>query len=69
MRHRIRELRKKAGMTQAELAEKTGCSRQFINLLEGDEEMSIQSKRLIKIAEALGVSLNDLFLAGDVYGK
>lgn len=63
MRNKIRELRTEAGMTQGELAEKAGCSRQFIVMIEGDSDISIGSKILVRIAEALGCSLDDIFYA------
>lgn len=61
MRHRIRERRMELGLTQGQLAEKAGCSRQFINMLEMNNEMSVQSKLLLRIAKALGCTVDSLF--------
>lgn len=61
MRHRIRERRMELGLTQGQLAEKAGCSRQFINMLEMNDEMSVQSKLLLRIAKALNCTVDSLF--------
>lgn len=63
MRNKIRELRIQSGLTQGQLAKKAGCSRQFIVKIENGADVSIGSKLLVKIAEALGCSLNDIFYA------
>lgn len=57
---RVKELRKKCGLTQEELAEKTELSVTFIGLVE--RGVNIPSvKTCDKIAKALGVSLDELF--------
>ncbi len=57
---RVKELRKKSGLTQEELAEKTELSVTFIGLVE--RGVNIPSvKTCDKIAKALGVSLDELF--------
>lgn len=56
----IRYLRKKRGITQALLAEKTGLSDNFIGLLErGLTSPSLET--LDKISKALKVSMKELF--------
>ncbi len=55
------------GMSQTELAEKAGVTRQTIGLIEaGDFNPSLNL--CISICVALGVTLNDLFWE-DSYGK
>jgi transcriptional regulator with XRE-family HTH domain len=55
----LRNLRKRAKLTQGKLAEKTGLSVVFLSLLEnGWRAASIDS--LLKISEALGVPIEDL---------
>ena len=55
------------GMSQTELAEKAGVTRQTIGLIEaGDFNPSLNL--CIAICVALGVTLNDLFWE-DSYGK
>lgn len=56
---RIEELRKKKGLTQEELAEKTGLHRAYFWDIEQGRNVSI--KTIYKIAKALGVSLSDFF--------
>ena len=56
---RLKRERKRAGLTQEELADKTGLSVTFIGLLEtAQRRPSIKS--LQKIASALGVKAKDL---------
>ena len=63
MKFRRRDL----GMSQTELAEKAGVTRQTIGLIEaGDFNPSLNL--CIAICVALGVTLNDLFWE-DSYGK
>ena len=62
MGYRIREIREMRGMSQSELAEKTGITRATIWRLETGEEETTTTKTLLKIAEALGASVGELFL-------
>lgn len=66
MGYRVREVREKIGMTQEELAARSGVSRGTICALENDEERNTTSKTLRRIASALGVSVDQLFFAGNV---
>jgi len=56
---RIQELRKQKGMTQEDLAEKTGLSVRTIQRIESGE-VDPRSYTLNQIAEALGVDITDL---------
>lgn len=58
---KIEELRRKAGLTQAELARKSGVSRPVISKIEDGEIGSVMGRAFIKLAEALGVSVGELF--------
>lgn len=60
---RIRELRERAGITQEELSVRSGVSRATIWALERGENKVTTTKTLLHIANALGVQLDDLFLA------
>lgn len=62
MGYRIRELRESKGMTQTELAESSGITRVTIWKLETGEDEITTTRTLCKIAEALGVSVGELFL-------
>lgn len=66
MGYKIREAREKIGMTQVELAEKSGVSRTTIYGLESGSEKVTTTKTLAKLASALGVKLDDIFFANDV---
>ena len=58
---KIKELREIARLTQAQLAETSGLSDNFIGLVERGKAIP-SVKSLNKIAEALGVTLAELFL-------
>ena len=60
MKLKIREIRESHGMTQQELADKANCSRQYINMLENDDGINVSSKKLLCIANALNVKVDDL---------
>ena len=61
---RIKELRKKLGLTQVQLAAKVGLSQPQIVVAErGDDQITLRSLR--KIALALEVELIDLFRESD----
>lgn len=64
MEIRIREIREKMGMTQEELAARSGVSRQTISALENGTERSVLSKTLVAIAEALGTTVDKIFITG-----
>ncbi len=61
MKNRLEELRKKAGITQEELADKLEVSRQTINSLEcGRYNPSI--KLAFRLARFFGVAVEEIFL-------
>jgi transcriptional regulator with XRE-family HTH domain len=66
MGYRVKEVREKAGMTQEELSAKSGVSRGTIWALERNQERNTTSKTLRRIAEALGVTVDQLFFAEGV---
>ena len=56
----MKDARTKAGMSQQELADRLGVSRQTINAIEkGDYNPTI--KLCVGICRVLGLTLNDLF--------
>ena len=62
MGFRIREIRESKGMSQTELSLKSGVTRATIWRLEsGEDTVTTTTKTLFSIAEALGVTVNDLF--------
>lgn len=64
--YRIREIRESKGMSQAELCEKSGITRATIWKLETKDDEVTTSSTLLKIADALGVTVGELFLPREV---
>lgn len=62
MAYRIRELRTAAGMSQEELAKKSGVSRPVISKLETTDGDKVTVKTLVAIADVLKVEPSYLFL-------
>lgn len=64
----MKEARTQAGLSQQQLADKVGVSRQTINAIEkGDYNPTINL--CIRICRALGVTLNDLFWNTELFEK
>jgi transcriptional regulator with XRE-family HTH domain len=61
MGNKITEVRESKNMTQEELAEKSGVSRTIISGLESGRVSNTTTGTLKKIADALGLSVNELF--------
>lgn len=61
---RVRLIRRRVGLTQAQLAEQAELSNNFIGLIErGEGHPTLQT--IQRIAEALGVKLSELFVEED----
>ena len=58
---RLREAREKIGMTQEELAQKSGVSRTTISMLENGRASCVKTVTLTKLADTLGQRVSDLF--------
>lgn len=65
MKLRLKEFRARYDMTQEQLAEKVGCSRQYILNLEKGYSDNVSSKLLLKIAEVFKCKIDDLFFCED----
>ncbi len=63
MGYKIKEAREAAKMSQEELAEKAEVSRATISGLETGRTDNVTTKTLLKIACALGVTVDALFFA------
>ena len=61
-KYRVKELREKAKMTQEELAKTAGISRVTLSGIESGTAEVATTKTLSKLAEALNVSIRDIFL-------
>ena len=66
MGHKIKEMRKKKGYTQTELAHKSGVSRATICALENNTSKSVTTAILTKLADALDVSIDMIFFDDNV---
>ena len=59
--YKIRECREEMNLTQSELAKLSGVSRTTISSLENGVDKTTTTETLIKIAEALGKSVSEIF--------
>ena len=66
MGYKIKKLREEARLTQEQLAEKAGVSRVTIALLESKDDHVSTTRTLVKIAGALGTTVDALFFADSV---
>ena len=62
--NRVREYREHKGLTQAQLAERVGVSRQSINYVENGS-IAPSITLALRIADALGRNVSTLFYLGD----
>lgn len=63
MEFKIKERREEAGISQEELSKKSGVSRTIISGLESGTITTTTTKTIMKIAEALGLKVSDIFVA------
>lgn len=63
MKNKIKEVRLSKGMTQDELANKSGLTRPYISKLENNEEPVIKNTTMIAIAKALEKSVSYIFFS------
>lgn len=62
MRYRLKELREQRKMSQEELSEKAGVSRQIISILEQEtSEVNTTTATLQKLSVALNCPLSEIF--------
>lgn len=66
MGYRIKEFREALKMTQEELAKKSGVSRGTISAIENGHAKETTTKTLVKIARALGTSVDSIFFENGV---
>lgn len=57
---KVRDLRKRVGLSQEKLAVKAGVHRTYVGMIERGEK-NITLINIEKVAKALGVSIKDLF--------
>lgn len=61
MKNKLKEYREKLGLSQEELAEKSGVSRTTISDLENNKKEVTTNITLEKLAEALGKKVSTIF--------
>ena len=61
MANNLRKIRTEQGISQSELARRSGVSRQTINKIEADKASSIKTTILVKLADALDHSVAEIF--------
>lgn len=65
MGFKIRKCREEVGMTQEELSKRSGVSRATISGLESGRIKVTSTGTLLKIADAIGKEVGDLFITGN----
>ena len=63
MGYKVKEIREEKRMTQEELAKASGVSRTTIVAIESGEAKNVLASTLIKLAEAMGVTVSDIFFS------
>ena len=58
----IKRITQKTGLTQTELAEKVGCSMQYLSNLQREDKLSKPYKVLYKLSKISKISINKLFI-------
>lgn len=66
MNNKLKELRLKEGLSQEELAKKSGVSRPTISMIETNSLDNIESKTMLKLATALNCDIGDIFFKENV---
>ena len=64
MENKIKDYRTHMGLSQDQLAEKSGVARTIISQLETGTRTVITSETMLKLAKALDSSVADIFLLG-----
>ena len=62
IKNRLKEYRELQGISQEELSEKTGLSRTTISKIENNEEVNVNTRTIVKLAEVFGVAPGEIFL-------
>jgi len=56
----IQQVRKQRGLTQAALGKVAGLSQSYISMIEADQRPNLSAVNLKRIADALGVTVDEL---------
>ena len=63
MGYRIREVREKKGLSQTELSQRSGITRQTIWKLETEDGAITTTDTLLKLAKAMDTTVGEIFFA------
>ena len=66
MKNLLKEKREEKGMSQNDLSDKSGVSRQTISAIENQSLNNIESKTMVKLALALECDVGDIFFKENV---
>lgn len=66
MGYRLKEIREQKEMTQEQLEEKSGISRQTISAIENDRVENVKVGTLLALANALDTRIDNLFFENAV---
>ncbi len=66
MGYKIKEIRERLGVSQDTLVQKSGVTRQTISALENNANYNVTVGTLLKIANALDVTIDDIFFSESV---
>lgn len=61
MKNRLKEMRELVGVSQEELAKKSGVSRTTISEIETNKKMVVTNITLERLANALNLKITDIF--------
>ena len=62
IKNRLKELRTERGISQEKLAEMSNISRATLSKIENNEETSVNTRTIAKLAEVFNVKPSDIFL-------
>jgi transcriptional regulator with XRE-family HTH domain len=62
IKNRLKELRISRNMSQEELSQKSGISRNTLSKIENNEEAIVTTRTIAKLADVFGVNPSDIFL-------
>lgn len=62
MKNKLKELREERGISQEKLAEMTGLSRTTLSKIENNEEVNVNTRTIVKIADVFDLNPSDIFL-------
>lgn len=62
IKNRLKKLREERGISQEKLSEMSGISRTTLSKIENNEEVSVNTRTIVKLADVFEVNPSDIFL-------